>query len=80
MSERLLVGIQVLAALWQRTLAFAHRGISEWETSRTDLLAVPHASAKGIEGNKDLLVIYIYILVVTGCCIRPWKESVGWLN
>ena len=55
-------------------------GTSEWEKARTDLLALPRASANGIEGNKDLLVDHSYILVVTGCCIKPWEESVRWLN
>lgn len=61
--------------------ALAHGGgISEWEEASLDLLAPPHASAEGIEGNKDLPIDSSYILAVTGCCIRPWEESVGWLN
>lgn len=57
------------------TLAFVHGGISDWETAGTDLLDPPPAGAKGIEGNRGLLVDHNYILVVTGCCIMPWEEA-----
>ena len=68
------------AVLWDCASASPVGTSLNGKQARVDLLVLPHASAKGTAGNKCLLLDHSYIVVATGCFIRPWEQSVGWLN